>query len=133
MAYDYEQAVREDVRAWIEENEDYIAERAPFRDRDDYREWLDERLRIEDSVTGNASGSYWCNAWNAQECLLGNGDLMRDVVSEYGLDAATVAEHLTDWEWWDVSIRCLLLDLGSVLCDIAEEAPAEWFEEDGTA
>ena len=36
-------------------------------------------------------------------------DYIKDCISDFGIDANTVAEHIFDWEYWDVTIRCYLL------------------------
>ena len=114
MDYDYRQAIEDDIREYLQDHEG--------RSYDDLR----DDLFTEDSVTGNASGSYWCNAYKAKECVLGDPnaeDYIRELISEYGMDAETIAEHFMDWEYWDVSIRCYLLDgiLGEVLDELQEE------------
>ncbi len=52
--YDYMAAVCDDVRAYIESNEIKVT----TNNRDELEEQLNEDLFCEDSVTGNASGSY---------------------------------------------------------------------------
>ena len=102
--YDYREHVSEDVR-------DYIANhytREELKSMADDLEDLGEKLRDEmwtaDSVTGNGSGSYTFNAWQAEEFLCHNLDLLQEVGGVFGyLD-------LNSPEGCDVSIRCYLLD-----------------------
>lgn len=108
--YDYFEAVKEDVLQAIRDNytSKEIAEKL-HEDRDSFLEHLNDDLWIDDRVTGNGSGSYTFNSYKASENLVGNYDLVREVVDEFGIEASTVAEHIDDPEYWDVSIRCFYL------------------------
>lgn len=53
--YNYLEAVKEDVKEYIEENIDL----SEFGDIEELKEKLNEDLWINDSVTGNASGSQY--------------------------------------------------------------------------
>jgi hypothetical protein len=48
-------------------------------------------------------------------------DYIRDLCSEFGVEAKDVAEHFLneDYEWFDVSIRCYLL--GQAIAQALEE------------
>jgi len=101
--YDYEQAVKDDVL-------DYIRGNIDFRDFDtieELQEKLADDLFVEDSVTGNASGSYYCNAWKAEEALCHNWDLMEEALRESGYGDDWLAKHGA--EETDVAIRCYVL------------------------
>lgn len=65
---------------------------------------------LDDCITGNASGSFTFNSYEAMENIFGAEDVIEELVNEYGLDSETVTSHLTDYEYWDVSIRCYLLN-----------------------
>ena len=68
--YDYKEAVKEDVKEYIRENysADEIRENLETSAaRSDFEEKLNDILWIEDSITGNASGSYTFNTWQAEE------------------------------------------------------------------
>lgn len=80
------------------------------QDRDDIANDLSEELWTVDSVTGNGSGSYTFNTAKAREYVLEDGEeYVKELIEEFCLDSGTVAKHLFDWEYWDVSIRCYLL------------------------
>lgn len=64
--YDYREAMTEDVKEWIKENVD-LTEWA--EDREGLEQQLNDDLWTEDSITGNASGSYYCNSYNAEESI----------------------------------------------------------------
>lgn len=49
--------------------DEYTPEKLVPVDLEDYAERLSNALWIDDSVTGNASGSYFCNAYRAEEAL----------------------------------------------------------------
>lgn len=76
------------------------------------RDELADRCWTDDSITGNGSGSYTFNSAQAKENITGAEDIIKELVDEYGIDAQTVAQRFLDeeWEYWDVSIRCYLLD-----------------------
>ena len=114
--YDYLEAVKEDVKAWIEEHEEW---KADYDDnRNDIEDDLNERLFVEDCVTGNASGSYTFNRWQAEENLCHNLDLLGEALAEFGFEPNSVIEQGA--EACDVTIRCYLLGqaIGEVLDEI---------------
>lgn len=57
MKYNYLQAVKEDVKNYIEENEIKVNS----SNREEVEQTLNDDLWAEDSVTGNGSGSYTFN------------------------------------------------------------------------
>ena len=96
--YNYLENMIEDVKEYIKENNiDVTAVDVDY---------LYDDLFIEDAVTGNASGSYYCNTWKAQEALQGNEDLLQQTIDAFGID---MNEHWNDYEYLDVSVRCYLL------------------------
>lgn len=128
--YDYLSAVREDVKQWINDHEEWQEEYADesgkwLRDdnRDDIEEDLNDRLFVEDSVTGNASGSYTCNTWQAEENLCHNLDLLGEALAEFGYDGESLAKQMESAEGCDVTIRCYLLSqaIGEVLDELSED------------
>lgn len=106
--YDYLEAMKEDVKAYILED---ITANSQYADRNELENALNDDLWAIDSVTGNASGSYTFNRWKAQEYVMDNIDLLAEMCSEFGTDNATIGEKFLneEWEWMDVSIRCYLL------------------------
>lgn len=120
--YNYIEAVKEDVREYIESEIDL----AEWESRGDLEEHLNETLWIEDSVTGNASGSYTFSIWEAEENLAHNLDLIAEVAAEFGIEPKISDGYEYGAEWWDVSIRCYYLGQAiSEVLDELEEAPAE--------
>lgn len=112
--YNYYDVVKEDVKNYIKENYESLEEVKKGQLYDD--------CFLEDSITGNASGSYYCNAYKAKESLFGNESLLEDVINEYGID---MQEHWNDWEYLDVSIRCYLVY--ECIDDALEELENEGF------
>ena len=101
--YDYREHVLEDVREYISNNYTREELKSMADDLDELCEKLHDEMWIADSVTGNGSGSYTFNAWQAEEFLCHNLDLLQEVGIDFGgLD-------ITDPEGCDVSIRCYLL------------------------
>ena len=120
MMYNYLEAMKNDIREYIEENEIEINQ----DNRDEIEEQLNEDLWINDSVTGNASGSYTFNSYKAKQNLEGNEDLVREMCQEFCIDAETIADKFLneEYEYFDVSVRCYLLGqaIAAVLDDIEE-------------
>ena len=114
--YNYMDAIKEDIKEYID-NEINLKD---FSDRDELEEKLNEDLWVADSVTGNVSGSYYCNSWKAEEAICHNLDLLGEAMSEFGCEADLLEKGA---EWADVTIRCYLLGqvIGEVLDDMEEE------------
>lgn len=125
MAYDYREAMREDVREWIDDNFDYIMDRVETLDRYETFDYLYEQMWVADSVTGNASGSYTFNTYKAREYVTENMELLMQAMSEFGYEAKELGERFAneEWEYFDVTIRCYLLSeiLGEQMDDIMRD------------
>ncbi len=128
--YDYREHVLEDVREYISNNYSREELKSMADDLDELENKLDDIMWIADSVTGNGSGSYTFNAWQAEENLCHNLDLIQEVGREFGeLD-------LTSPESCDVSIRCYYLRecinevLNEDYSDLYDEEEEEEEEED---
>ena len=118
--YDYEEDVKSDIEDYIKERYDTEELKEKFENREDFEQELYDDMFVSDSVTGNASGSYYCNAWKAEEALCHNIDLLGEALEEFGCSP----EYLKKGpEACDVTIRCYLLGqcLGEVLDHIEEE------------
>ena len=76
MAYDYREAVKEDVLEYIR-NEINLED---FDTLEELEEHLNETLWTEDSVTGNASGSYTFSTYEAEENVCHNLDLLGEAL-----------------------------------------------------
>lgn len=112
--YDYREAMTEDVKEWIKENIDLTEW---TEDREGLEQQLNDDLWTEDSITGNASGSYYCNSYNAEESIAHNWDLLNEALDEFGQNGINVIKKGA--EWADVTIRCYLL--WSVISDVLNE------------
>lgn len=117
--YDYLENVKEDVKNYIDENinlKDFT--------REELEERLNDELWAEDSVTGNGSGSYTFNTWQAEENLCHNMDLLKEALEAFG----SGSEYLENGaEACDVTIRCYLL--GNAIAEVLEEYDNEDFAE----
>lgn len=124
--YDYETAVREDVQQAIEENytEDEIIQHLA-EDRDEWEEKLYDDLWVDDSVTGNASGSYTFNSYEAEQNIAGNWGLLSEALDEFGESGADAIGNGA--EWCDVTIRCYLL--GGALSSVLDEYEERYADE----
>lgn len=115
MAYNYLEAVKNDIRTYIDENidlDDWTRQRLKYK--------LSDSLQNEDSITGNMSGSYTCNTWQAEENLCHNMCLLRDALDDFGSE-----DLLRDYdaEKCDCLIRIYLVPqaLDEVLDELEEE------------
>ena len=120
--YDYEEAVRSDIKDYILESYDRN-DLADFDDEDDFKDCLIDILVDEDSITGNANGSYYCNSYKAQEALNGNMDLLRDACEELDLSNEEVGERFLDgdFEYFDCIVRCYIVTYTNVIEDVVDE------------
>lgn len=117
--YDYKEAVKEDVLKYIRNEVNF----SQFDTLEDLEEFLNDVLWINDSVTGNASGSYTFSTWEAEENLCHNLDLLVEALEEFGCDYEVLKQGA---EAADVTIRCYLLS--SAIAEALEEIDEE-FEE----
>ena len=81
---------------------------APEQDQDNLLYEIEDKAFCNDSITGNASGSYTFNAYEARSNVEDAEDVIQDLINDYCIDAKTIAEKIFNWEYWDVSIRCYL-------------------------
>lgn len=114
--YDYLEQVTSDAKEAILENMEYW----DFNDRDELEQVAIDELLTDDSVTGNASGSYYCNAWKAEEALSHNWDLLADAIEEFDGGTDILRQGA---EACDVTIRCYLLGqaVSNALDELEEE------------
>lgn len=115
--YDYLSAVESDVREYIENNVNFH----DYSDLYEMKEDLNEKLFVEDSVTGNASGSYTFNTWKAEEYLCHNLDLLAEANEEFGGSSDILSDGA---EMCDVTIRCYLL--GQAIENVAPDMWQDW-------
>ena len=113
MLYNYHIAVKDDIREYIKENYGSVTEKM--------RAEMFDTILGEDSVTGNASGSYTMNRAIAKEYVIENIDLLNRAVDEYGFNKKDIGEQflLEEWEQLDVLIRFYLV--GEYFDDIFSE------------
>ena len=115
--YDYRKAMKEDIYDYIREGIDLDDWRGK---RCELEEALNDQLWITDSVTGNASGSYFFSAWKAEEAITHNWDLLEEAMETFGDECNPIERGA---EWCDVTIRCYLLGecIGLVLNEFSDE------------
>lgn len=132
--YDYRYEMRQDVRNAIDEG--YSLDEWRGR-RDELEEKLGGDLWIDDSVTGNASGSYYCNSYKAMQAVTDNMEMLQEALDEFGADYADIGRRFMygDWEYFDVIIRCHLLSsiISDVLDDIEVDGDLDELEDEEDA
>ena len=124
--YSYYDEMASDIREAIT-NGDYNLR--DYSDRDEAEEKLNDAMWIDDSITGNASGSYTMNRNTAREYVTDNLDLLKEAAQEFGCtDRADRWLFDEEWEDADVTIRCYLL--GQALSAVLDEFDGVWDEEE---
>ena len=128
MEYNYRETVRDDV---IEQVKDGYKENSlriyKEEGREALEEYLNDELWVDDQVTGNASGSYTFNTWEAEENLCHNMSLLEEACDEFGQDVGEAVKRGA--EYCDVTIRCYLL--GGAISEAIDELEAEgYFKEE---
>ena len=120
--YNYNEVVKNDVLDYIR-NEVNFSE---FEDLEELEQSLNDDLWTVDSVTGNASGSYTFNRYQAQEYVMDNIELLNEACEEFAINTETVGEKFLneEFEWMDVTIRCYLLD--QAISEALEEVEDEF-------
>ena len=115
--YDYLEQVTADAKEAILEDMEYWS----FDGRDELEEVAYDELMLYDSVTGNASGSYYFNTWKAEEALCHNWNLLVEACEEFGQDIGEAVKRGA--EFCDVTIRCYLLSqaIAAALDELEEE------------
>ena len=119
--YNYREAVTKDVKTYITEEGIEVTK----DNKQDLSEELYDGLWIEDSVTGNASGSYTFCRQTAKEYVFADMDTVTEALAEFCVDSETVGDKFIaeDWEWFDVTARCYVLGeaIEKALCDLCED------------
>lgn len=122
--YNYYDSVRADILDYIQEEINL----ADFDSLEELAEKLENDLWIDDSVTGNASGSYTFNRFTAKEYVSENLDLLAEMCLDFDISYEEIGRRFIneEWEWFDVSIRCYVLN--SCIYDALDEIREEWEE-----
>lgn len=102
MDYNYFESIKEDVKDYINNNIDLKE-----YEREELEQTLNDDLFVDDTVTGNGSGSYTFNTIEAEENLCHNMDLLKDAADYFGEDIGDLIGRGA--EACDVTIRCYLL------------------------
>lgn len=115
--YNYLEHVTEDAKDAILDRMDEWS----FDDREELEQIANDKLWIDDSVTGNGSGSYTFNSWRAEEYLCHNLDELADACKEFGQDIGEAVKQGA--EYCDVTIRCYLLSqaIATALDELEDE------------
>ncbi|MBB1122801.1 hypothetical protein [Limosilactobacillus albertensis] len=75
-------------------------------------------LAFDRDLTGNRTGSYWCNELKSERALLGNFDLVQDALDDFGMESISSPE-LVSGEHLDVLVREYLLP--AVIDDVLDK------------
>ena len=114
--YNYLEAMKQDIKEYIEENINVT----DYETKEDLEEYLNDSLWTEDSVTGNASGSYTFNRATAKKYVDENKDLVNDMMEEFDCKDKVANWWIeNNYEAIDVSIRCYFL--GQAISEVLEK------------
>lgn len=114
--YNYLEAMKQDIKEYIEENINVT----DYETKKDLEEYLNDTLWTEDSVTGNASGSYTFNRATAKKYVDENKDLVNDMMKEFDCKDKVTNWWIEDnYEAIDVSVRCYFL--GQAISEVLEK------------
>ena len=119
MSYNYHEAVKEDVLQYIRDEINF----EDFDSLEELEEHLNDTLWTVDSVTGNGSGSYTFNSYQAEENICHNLDLLAEALEEFGGGCDILKDGA---EAADVTIRCYLLR--QVIAEALEEIEDDFDE-----
>ena len=124
--YNYMEVVTNDAKQAILENLNYWK----FADREELEEIANDILWVDDSVTGNASGSYTFSTWQAEENLCHNMDELEEACNDFGQDIGEAVKQGA--EYCDVTIRCYLLGqaISAAIDELEEEGKIQYQEEE---
>ena len=108
MKYDYYEAAVKDVSDFIRDNNYDLSE---FSGMDEFFDQVYNDCSVEDSVTGNASGSYTFSRYKAKENVVSNIDMLGDVIRYFDYSSKDLGDMILndDWETLDVLFRCYVL------------------------
>lgn len=114
---EYIEETKENAKEYIKENWEYLKDKTMEEVQDD--------LFIADTVTGNASGSFTFNTYDAQQNALGlifDEDFINALQWNFGQDLGELIKRGA--EIVDVTARCLALyefDLDEIMEEVKEE------------
>lgn len=119
----YLEEVKQDVATYLEDNKQFF-DFSDYADKDEFEQDLNDKLFCEDSVTGNASGSYYFNIGESKETVLENIEEVIQALEEFGqLEDLGKKMAEDEWEFLDVSARCYFL--GQAIAEYIEENEEE--------
>ena len=119
--YNYLESVKVDVKNYIE-NE---VELSDYSSREELESYLNDELFVNDSVTGNGSGSYFFSAYKAEEAICHNMDLLGEAMEKFGSNIDILKDGA---EACDVTIRCYLL--GQAISEVLDKMELNFDEEE---
>lgn len=124
---DYKDQVKSDIKDYLTQENLWPTAEPGTSEYEEQRDAAHDRCFMADSITGNASGSYTFNTWQAEEnvChLLWDEDLWLLLNGSMEVNPADMAKGP---EYIDVSIRCALV---SECLDAVLEEKQEQSDED---
>ena len=78
---------------------------------DSIKEKIYEDAWIDDSVTGNASGSYYFSTAKSRDAVEADRDTVEEALHEFCVEADEIGRRFLDgdYEYFDVTARCYVL------------------------
>lgn len=103
--YDYDEALKNDVLRYYDSNREYFDEFGKNADVDALEEELYDKCFNSDSVTGNASGSYFFCNFKAKKAVVENIDALVDALDDFSCWDKAQEILSGNWEYADALIR----------------------------
>lgn len=112
--YNYREQMKADLYEALDEDFVFVFDGVAAEDlkKDFYEvaQKVSDYYFCEDKVTGNTSGSYFCNSQKSKEAVIENLELLRDAYENFGdMDGLGYDFVNAAWDKMDVTIRCYLL------------------------
>lgn len=90
---------------------------------DNFKDRILEVAEMDDGITGNASGSYFCNFYEAKECFFENEgiEILKDAIDEGLIEKEQVADYFLNDDYESLDVVCRFYACSQVAEDAVNE------------
>ena len=130
----YHEAVVASVWEFMDENEEFFYGMWSPAGTITAEEWgtqMEAELLNEDSVTGNASGSFFCNAYQAKEMVTANISDVIEALWDLGYTMSDTGRMFMEEEWEKLDVIARCYNLSHALLEVSEELDKNNMEMNG--
>lgn len=94
------------------------------KDADEIMDWLNDRLWVDDEVTGNGTDSGYAGLYthlDVREMVANDMDIVIEALREFGVSTEEVGRRFInqDYEYLDITARCYVL--GTAIFEVVSE------------